>query len=209
MCTSEAMTLTKDDAYALLRDQEWRLSNLYKIKDKEGKVVDFSPNWAQKTLLKAHNLNIILKARQLGMCLHPDTLVLKADLTWVKIGEINPGDEIVSVDEYAPARRKARRLRKGVVEGTVRHKRDVYRITFDNGKSLICTGQHPWLSRRQTTEWDWRTIDGEGKKKLRVGTKIRKIVDETWDSKGYEDGWMGGMLDGEGSLAKPCPKGKR
>ncbi len=61
------MIQTREDAFALLRSQEWRLSNLYKIKDKEGKVVDFEPNWAQKTLLKASNLNIVLKARQLGV----------------------------------------------------------------------------------------------------------------------------------------------
>jgi hypothetical protein len=42
-----------------LMNQEWRMSNLYKIKDKEGNVVDFDPNWAQKTLLSPHNLNIV------------------------------------------------------------------------------------------------------------------------------------------------------
>lgn len=66
--------LSQDQAFKLLMNQEWRLSNLYKIKDKEGNVVDFVPNWAQKTLLKPHNLNIVLKARQLGAC----PLVVKA-----------------------------------------------------------------------------------------------------------------------------------
>ncbi len=50
----------------VLADQEWRLNNLYKIKDKEGCIVDFKLNWAQKLLMKPHYLNIILKARQLG-----------------------------------------------------------------------------------------------------------------------------------------------
>lgn len=61
------MTLSQDQAFSLLRNQEWRLRNLYKIKDKEGNVVDFKPNWAQIQLLKSHNLNIVLKARQLGI----------------------------------------------------------------------------------------------------------------------------------------------
>lgn len=61
------MTLTHRDAFSLLANQEWRLSNLYKIKNKEGEVIDFKLNWAQKTLLHAHNLNIVLKARQLGI----------------------------------------------------------------------------------------------------------------------------------------------
>lgn len=59
--------MTPDEAYELLRNREWRLNNLYKIKDKEGNVVDFTPNWAQTQLLRSHNLSIILKARQLGI----------------------------------------------------------------------------------------------------------------------------------------------
>lgn len=50
-----------------LADREWRLANLYKIKDKYGHVVNFEPNWAQKLLLRPHYLNIVLKARQLGI----------------------------------------------------------------------------------------------------------------------------------------------
>lgn len=59
--------MNSEEAFELLRNQEWRLHNLYKIKDKEGNVVDFKPNWAQIQLLKSHNLSIILKARQLGI----------------------------------------------------------------------------------------------------------------------------------------------
>lgn len=51
----------------LLQDKKWRLSNLYYIKDKSGNKVLFEPNWAQLELLKPHYLNIILKARQLGV----------------------------------------------------------------------------------------------------------------------------------------------
>lgn len=52
----------------LLADPLWRLNNLYKIKDKDGKVTTFRMNWAQQ---KLHDdmwyFNLILKARQLGM----------------------------------------------------------------------------------------------------------------------------------------------
>ena len=51
-----------------LGSQEWRLNNLYFIKDKEGNKVRFKPNWAQKELLACkHPCQIILKARQLGI----------------------------------------------------------------------------------------------------------------------------------------------
>jgi len=62
------MTLTQDQAFALLRDQRWRLNHLYKIKDKQGNIVDFKLNWAQKRLMdNKHPLQIVLKARQLGI----------------------------------------------------------------------------------------------------------------------------------------------
>lgn len=61
------MVSTQEEALKTLGNQEWRLRNLYKIKDKHGMVVDFSPNWAQQSLKEPHYLNIILKARQLGI----------------------------------------------------------------------------------------------------------------------------------------------
>lgn len=50
-----------------LKDRRWRLNNLYFITDKKGKKVRFKLNWAQEQFMnECHNLNIILKARQLG-----------------------------------------------------------------------------------------------------------------------------------------------
>lgn len=51
-----------------LADPIWRMNNLYKIKDKQGKVITFKMNWAQEWLYNhMWFLSIILKARQLGM----------------------------------------------------------------------------------------------------------------------------------------------
>lgn len=51
-----------------LLDKNWRIRNLYWIKDKEGNKVKFTPNWAQEILLNdTHPCKIILKARQLGI----------------------------------------------------------------------------------------------------------------------------------------------
>lgn len=48
-------------------DRIWRLNNLYWILDKDGKVVQFRMNRAQRKLLKRmHHRNVILKARQMG-----------------------------------------------------------------------------------------------------------------------------------------------
>lgn len=51
-----------------LKSQIWRLDNLYKIKDAEGRRIPFRLNWAQRQLAgQLHHFNVILKARQLGI----------------------------------------------------------------------------------------------------------------------------------------------
>ena len=51
-----------------LSDQQWRMRNLYWIKDSVGRQVLFNPNWAQKVLAaEKHPCLAILKARQLGI----------------------------------------------------------------------------------------------------------------------------------------------
>jgi hypothetical protein len=50
-----------------LRDPWWRLNNLYRILDKEGKEVPFRCNAEQEEFYRTrHNRSVILKARQLG-----------------------------------------------------------------------------------------------------------------------------------------------
>lgn len=49
-------------------DKFWRLNHLYHIKDEDGQLVPFKLNWAQEILHREqHTLNIILKARQVGI----------------------------------------------------------------------------------------------------------------------------------------------
>lgn len=57
-----------EDLSKLLSDRYWRLNNLYHITDKQGQVVVFKMNDTQKQFYKdMHYMNVILKARQLGM----------------------------------------------------------------------------------------------------------------------------------------------
>lgn len=59
-----------------------RIQNLYCVRNKAGKFVQFIPNAPQLDFLKNRsNRDVILKCRQVGFCLDPDTRVLKADLT--------------------------------------------------------------------------------------------------------------------------------
>jgi len=62
--------LTKEELELVnnLSDWRWRISNLYYIKDKNGRKVLFKPNIAQTKLVKdLWFMSIVLKARQLGV----------------------------------------------------------------------------------------------------------------------------------------------
>ena len=50
-----------------LKDKEWRISHLYKIRTKDSQLVRFKRNRAQEHFNKhKHTRNIVLKSRQLG-----------------------------------------------------------------------------------------------------------------------------------------------
>ncbi len=195
--------------HQVLGDPAWRLRNLYAIKPKKGGICKFIPNgpqWAylQQEWYRTH----ILKARQLGFCLDPDTLVLRADLTWAKIKDLREGDEVVAVDEDVPGGKGAgRKMRTAQVEGCRTIKAKVYRVRFASGREIICTGSHRWLSRIPSQKHTkWRSIESRTKQRLQPGGMVRQIC-QTWGESSYEDGWMGGMIDGEGSLAKASRTG--
>ncbi len=57
------------------------------------------------------------------------------------------------------------------------------------------------MSSVDANNGDWRKIEGDGKKRLKVGSCIRWVT-KPWSEGDMEDGWFGGMLDGEGSFAK-------
>lgn len=194
-----------------LSDPMWRLCNLYKItiKGREGDaslVITFNPNREQRRFIKRlWYRNIILKPRQRGFCLAPATRVLTADLRWVAIASLKEGDQVVAVDENVPGGRgSARKMRTATVQVVAEVRRAAYRIRFDDGREVVCTAQHPWLSRKIATDCKWRSIDGTGNKvsgRIKVGTQVRWVTKPWDDAQTYEDGWFGGILDGEGSMA--------
>ena len=64
-----------------LDDWQWRMNNLYTITNVEGDRIPFRMNWAQESLFDdMHYLNLILKARQLGMTTFVQLFMLDAAL---------------------------------------------------------------------------------------------------------------------------------
>lgn len=98
------MDFEESRAVELLSNKLWRLSNLYYIKDKSGNKVLFEPNWAQLELMKPHYLNIILKARQLGVTtfhalLFLDTCLFNHNINAAIIADNKPNAKEIFIDK--------------------------------------------------------------------------------------------------------------
>lgn len=66
----------------------------------------------------------------------------------------------------------------------------------------MTSGKHRWLVRKSQTQWLWRCIDderGDGRAGIKVGDKMRSVA-RPWGEATMDDAWLGGVIDGEGSL---------
>lgn len=68
----QEMGITPEEANRTICDPLWRIRNLYKIKNKQGELVDFQPNWVQEQLLTELFVNgcrrlLVLKSRKHGV----------------------------------------------------------------------------------------------------------------------------------------------
>lgn len=206
------------EAYGrLVGNMETFSAHCLKIADKLGKTEPFVWNKAQHYIhakleeQKARTGKvraIILKGRQQGCCLDPDTKVLTADLEWIRIGDVQPGRELVAVDEetssLAPGSGggRGRKMRTSTVEAVVQAREPSYKVTLDDGRQIITSGKHRWLVRKSATQWKWRSIDGVAADKrdaIKVGDKFRSVT-SPWGAATFDDAWFGGMIDGEGSM---------
>lgn len=188
---------------ANLRNPIWRLDTLYWVRDDGGREINFRLRPEQLDLLRnLHSRNVVLKSRQLGFCLDPETRVLTADLRWVHLRDVAVGDELVAVDEKAATGRgKGRKMRTAVVEATATRQEKTFRIEFDDGRSVVCTAQHRWLSHKKgATDTVWLSIEPKQSAGLCVGSRVRWVT-TSWGGRDSEDErlWEGRDLPGEKS----------
>jgi len=119
----------------VLGDQNWRLRNLYKIKDKQGQIVNFEPNWAQMELNRPHYLNIVLKARQLGITtyhaiLFLDTCLFNQNVNCAIVADSKPIAREIFIDKVKFAYDN---LPQFVRDMCPAHRDNVHEMRFANG----------------------------------------------------------------------------
>lgn len=147
----------KAELMRLLSNREWRMSNLYHIEDKEGRLIRFCPNEAQKWL--AEHLwyrNEILKARQMGFSTYVALLMLDSclftgrfrcgiidktlDDAKLKLGKIRLAYETL---DYAEPGASKRELSLSIVGGEIKKAVSVIKnketmLEFGNGSGVRC-----------------------------------------------------------------------
>lgn len=133
-------------------------------------------------------------------CVHPETPILKADLTWVHAGDLVVGDELVGFD--------AEGTTVGSVQGGRRYKMSTVTRNDPGTKdcffvrtpevSTVASADHPWLVRVQYVKRGprlaWvrtKDLDPERHRIVSLGTPWR--FENTRDA-----GWMAGVLDADG-----------
>ncbi len=92
-----------------------------------------------------------------AFCLDPDTPVLTT-FGYIKLRELKIGQEIWGVEEHGQHRPV-----KTTVEAKTTVRKPAFRITFDDGTSVVCSEDHKWLDE----EGNWREA-----RDFRVGDNI-------------------------------------
>src|SRR3990167_2965803 len=197
MAVKAAAVPTPDSVIPKLKDSKYFRETFFHIVNRDEQTVPFEQNVAQsKYYVDQSDDDLILKARHLGFCLHPDTRILTSYFRWVKIKDVEKGQTLISVDELTPkGRGNGRKMRESVLIDKSIVYEPCVKLKMDTGGELIATKQHRFLSRvRGSVGSVWRETGD-----MRIGDVIRYVTSH-WCEATMEDAWFSGMADGEGSL---------
>ena len=133
-------------------------------------------------------------------CVAPESRVLTADLRWVRADSVKTGDKLMGFDESIPGKWKERCLREAAVTAVKQFPTKRLRVRFESGREVVCSYDHKWLVNprakgKPPAKLVWRRAD-----ELGVGSEIRRVVDPWGEPRSFDDGWLSGIIDGEGYL---------
>jgi len=150
------------------------------------------------------------------VCLAPGTRLLDSDLRWVLAGDVKVGQQLVGFDEEnGPARpglrapTRYRHWRHTDVTNVRRIIKPCYRLTFDDGTTVIASEDHLWLGGSHKSGgtgggrgWRWQKTSSLVCNRATQRSWILKLCDVVEQEQTYEAGWLSGFYDGEGNLSR-------
>lgn len=149
-------------------------------------------------------------------CVAPETRLLRADMSWAHAGEIQVGDPLLAFDEQnGPAYRtglcaptKYRRFARANVTAVRRLVRPSYRLTFDDGTTVVASANHLWLSGSHKSggtgggrAWRWLKTSSLVCNRETQRSWVLKVCDVVDREDSFDGGWLSGVLDGEGNIS--------
>jgi hypothetical protein len=133
-------------------------------------------------------------------CLAPDEKILTADLEWVRAGDILEGQKIIAFDEEPQPGSRMRRWSHATVTRSEPARKELVRVTLENGDQVTCSVDHPWLTTRGWVEAQDLVRPAYHHSSGPTRATVLKPLD-MWEVDDTRDGgWLAGMLDGEGTL---------
>lgn len=127
-------------------------------------------------------------------CLEKNTLVLTCNFEWVKLNDLNLGDELIAFDENTK-RKTFRKLRTSIVSNLDTVILPAYKIILHDGREIIASSEHKWLGQSGVN--NKRPLWMETKD-LKIGALIRDLGKPWVTDKSWEAGYLAGIYDGEG-----------
>lgn len=135
-------------------------------------------------------------------CLAHGERVLRDDLQWVPVEDVEVGNQLVAFDESPIATPDGQTERRCWQLAEVIHSKPQHAYCVDvyltNGETIRCTENHPWLCEK------FPNSVSTGSKWIQAKDLEGQVVHRqmnTWTkAQGYDKGWLAGMYDGEGTF---------
>jgi hypothetical protein len=137
-------------------------------------------------------------------CVAPETKILTADLKWIPAEEIKPGDKLIGYDECNNTEKGNRAWKSATVEKATRLIEPCYKLTMEDGSTLIASADHRWLCNSVHTNC-WRVtkdLIARGDYCDGRSSHIIKPLKVWEEDKSYEAGYLAAAFDGEGHISQ-------
>ena len=128
-------------------------------------------------------------------CVAPESMVLTADLRWVRADSLATGDELVGFPEDLKGHVTLHPTR---VLGAKVIQAERYRITTKSGETVVSADHRMVCRHDDRRHRDFRLISWRAARDLSVGDVVRFAAKPWATGEAKADGWFAGMLDGEG-----------
>jgi hypothetical protein len=183
-------------------------------------IEEFDPNrwfctsslfWMMAMAIRAGAKKIGFWGVDMAACTAGDVKVLTADLQWVRADSLQVGDKLTAFDEEAQPNGDAvpqRRWRESTVLEASRLMKPCYRVTLEDGREIICSDDHKWLTHAEnTSRWKMTKDLVTPQHREDRPTRIIKLADVWAEDKSWEAGYLAAAFDGEGHLSQNLRNG--